>query len=42
LREFFGIEREAEYVAIAERRIAACAPLFGDIATTGTDPAVLG
>ncbi len=30
LRQFIGIEREAEYVAIAERRIAACAPLFGD------------
>jgi site-specific DNA-methyltransferase (adenine-specific) len=28
LREFIGIEREAEYVQIAERRIAACAPLF--------------
>lgn len=27
-REFIGIEREAAYVAIAERRIAACAPLF--------------
>lgn len=27
-REFVGIEREAEYVAIAERRIAAVAPLF--------------
>lgn len=27
-REFIGIEREAEYVAIAERRIAAVAPLF--------------
>ena len=30
LREFIGIEREAEYVAIAERRIAAVAPLFAD------------
>lgn len=29
LREFIGIEREAEYVAIAEQRIAACVPLFG-------------
>lgn len=28
LRQFIGIEREAEYVAIAERRIAAVAPLF--------------
>jgi site-specific DNA-methyltransferase (adenine-specific) len=28
LREFIGIEREAEYVAIAERRIAAVCPLF--------------
>lgn len=28
LREFIGIEREAEYLAIAERRIAAVAPLF--------------
>lgn len=27
-REFIGIEREAEYVAIAEARIAAVAPLF--------------
>jgi len=31
LREFIGIEREAEYVAIAERRIAACVPLFADV-----------
>jgi DNA modification methylase len=30
LREFVGIEREAEYMAIAERRIAAVAPLFGE------------
>jgi DNA modification methylase len=30
LRQFIGIEREADYIAIAERRIAACAPLFGD------------
>lgn len=28
LREFVGIEREAEYLAIAERRIGAVAPLF--------------
>jgi len=28
-RQFIGIEREAEYVAIAEARIAAVAPLFG-------------
>lgn len=28
LREFIGIEREADYVTIAERRIAAVAPLF--------------
>ena len=27
-RTFIGIEREAEYVAIAEARIAAVAPLF--------------
>jgi DNA modification methylase/transcriptional regulator with XRE-family HTH domain len=27
---FVGIEREAEYVAIAERRIADCLPLFGE------------
>ncbi|MEO8679233.1 MAG: site-specific DNA-methyltransferase [Vicinamibacterales bacterium] len=27
-REFIGIEREAEYIQIAERRIAAVAPLF--------------
>ncbi len=33
LRPFIGIEREAEYIAIAERRIAAMAPLFdGDAA----------
>jgi site-specific DNA-methyltransferase (adenine-specific) len=31
LREFVGIEREAEYIAIAERRIAAVAPLFWEI-----------
>jgi DNA modification methylase len=30
-REFIGIEREAEYAAIAERRIAAVAPLFGEV-----------
>lgn len=29
LREFVGVEREAEYIQIAERRIAAVAPLFG-------------
>jgi DNA modification methylase len=29
-RAFVGIEREAEYIAIAERRMAAVAPLFGD------------
>jgi site-specific DNA-methyltransferase (adenine-specific) len=29
-RGFIGIEREAEYVAIATRRIAAVAPLFGE------------
>lgn len=28
-RKFIGIEREAEYVQIAEARIAAVAPLFG-------------
>ena len=28
LRKFVGIEREAEYVAIAEARMAAVAPLF--------------
>lgn len=28
LRRFIGVEREAEYVQIAERRIAAVAPLF--------------
>jgi len=28
-RKFIGIEREADYIAIAERRIAACLPLFG-------------
>lgn len=30
LREFIGVEREAEYLAIAERRIAACVPLFAE------------
>lgn len=30
LRSFMGIEREAEYIAIAERRIGAVAPLFGE------------
>lgn len=30
LREFVGIEKEAAYVQIAERRIAAVAPLFAD------------
>jgi site-specific DNA-methyltransferase (adenine-specific) len=29
-RRFIGIEREADYVAIAELRIAAVAPLFGE------------
>lgn len=28
LRPFIGIEREADYIEIAERRIASCAPLF--------------
>lgn len=27
-REFIGVEREADYIQIAERRIAAVAPLF--------------
>lgn len=31
LREFIGIEREADYVQIAERRIAAAVPLFAEI-----------
>ncbi len=31
-RQFIGIEREAEYVAIAERRIASVAPLFTESA----------
>ncbi len=30
-REFVGIEREAEYVQIAEHRIAAVAPLFAEV-----------
>lgn len=30
-RAFIGIEREAEYVAIAEARIASVAPLFGAV-----------
>jgi site-specific DNA-methyltransferase (adenine-specific) len=29
---FIGIEQDAEYVAIAERRIANVAPLFGEVA----------
>jgi site-specific DNA-methyltransferase (adenine-specific) len=32
-RPFIGIEREADYVQIAERRIAAVAPLFGEAAS---------
>jgi site-specific DNA-methyltransferase (adenine-specific) len=31
-RKFVGVEREPAYLAIAERRIAAVAPLFGDLA----------
>ena len=44
-RGFIGIEREAEYLAIAERRIAACVPLFdavdpaGELAELTTDHA---
>jgi DNA modification methylase len=30
LREFIGIEREPDYIAIAERRIAAVCPLFSE------------
>lgn len=30
-RQFIGIEREAEYVTIARKRIEAVAPLFGDV-----------
>ncbi|MCR4339541.1 MAG: site-specific DNA-methyltransferase [Gemmatimonadaceae bacterium] len=39
-RQFIGIEREAEYLAIAERRIAAVAPLFSEAAraTNAVDP----
>jgi DNA modification methylase len=29
-RQFIGIEREADYIQIAERRIAACLPLFAE------------
>lgn len=36
-REFIGIEREAEYVQIAERRIAAVAPLFHPPVSSPTD-----
>jgi DNA modification methylase len=32
-RQFIGIEREADYIAIAEARIAAVAPLFGEATT---------
>jgi DNA modification methylase len=42
LREFVGIEREAEYVAIAERRIAAVAPLFSTDAVAGDDAPISG
>lgn len=31
MRTFIGIEREADYIAIAERRIAAVAPLFAEV-----------
>jgi modification methylase len=31
LRHFIGIEREADYIQIAERRIASVAPLFADV-----------
>lgn len=38
-REFIGVEREADYIAIAERRIAAVAPLFAEPMTVGAvDP----
>lgn len=37
LREFIGIEREAEYVAIAERRIEAVAPLFAEARRISTE-----
>jgi DNA modification methylase len=44
LRNFIGIEREREYIEIAERRIAAVAPLFGDLLAAdpeaGTDTGV--
>jgi DNA modification methylase len=44
LRSFIGIEREREYIEIAERRIAAVAPLFGDLLAAdpeaGTDTGV--
>jgi DNA modification methylase len=36
-RQFIGIEWEAEYIAIAEARIAAVAPLFGDPAQAEED-----
>jgi site-specific DNA-methyltransferase (adenine-specific) len=29
-RQFIGIEREAEYIAIAEKRIASVVPLFAE------------
>ena len=31
LRQFIGIERDPAYIAIAERRIADCAPLFAEM-----------
>ena len=36
LRSFIGIEREAEYLEIAEKRIAAVAPLFADSSRDGS------
>ena len=39
-RGFVGIEREAEYLEIAERRIAACVPLFDEPqSVAAVDPA---
>jgi site-specific DNA-methyltransferase (adenine-specific) len=39
-REFIGIEREADYIQIAERRIAAVAPLFATPNSTLASDAV--
>jgi site-specific DNA-methyltransferase (adenine-specific) len=39
-RGFIGIEREADYIAIAERRIAAAAPLFASEPKAAPEPPI--